>query len=185
MRRFDTEHTILNEFVSFGKIVISLSLDASRPKDWCGPQIESACKWEGDMAVPNSMKMSRVFVVDDEFVIATTLATILERSGFEAISFTDPLKALKAAQVNPPDLLISDVMMPELSGIDLAIGLRRLYPYCKVLLFSGHAATSNLLDIARARGYDFEMLSKPIHPAEFLKKIRDVTTERAPTSVAL
>jgi DNA-binding response OmpR family regulator len=135
--------------------------------------------------VPSLMKLSRIFVVDDEFVIATTLATILERSGFEAISFTDPLKALKAAQVNPPELLITDVMMPEMSGIDLAIQLRQEHPHCKVLLFSGQAATSNLLDVAREKGHDFEVLAKPIHPAEFLKKIRDVTTESAPTSVAL
>jgi len=131
------------------------------------------------------MKLSRIFVVDDEFVIATTLATILERSGFEAISFTDPLKALKAAHINPPDLLISDVVMPEISGIDLAIQLTEAYPHCKVLLFSGQAATSNLLEVARVRGHDFEVLSKPIHPAEFLKKIRDVTTESASTSIVL
>ncbi len=135
--------------------------------------------------MPNSMKLSRIFVVDDEFVIATTLATILERSGFEAISFTDPLKALKAAHINPPDLLISDVVMPEISGIDLAIQLTEAYPHCKVLLFSGQAATSNLLEVARVRGHDFEVLSKPIHPAEFLKKIRDVTTESASTSIVL
>ena len=123
----------------------------------------------------NKVKLARIFVVDDEFVIATTLATILERSGFDAISFTDPLKALKAAAVQAPDLLISDVVMPELSGIDLAIRLKQNHPDCKVLLFSGQAATANLLDVARSNGHDFEVLSKPIHPTEFLKKIRDVT----------
>jgi DNA-binding NtrC family response regulator len=125
--------------------------------------------------VSNKVKLARIFVVDDEFVIATTLATILERSGFDAISFTDPLKALKAAAVQAPDLLISDVVMPELSGIDLAIRLKQNHPDCKVLLFSGQAATANLLDVARSNGHDFEVLSKPIHPTEFLKKIRDVT----------
>jgi len=125
--------------------------------------------------VSNKVKLSRIFVVDDEFVIATTLATILERSGFDAVSFTDPLKALKAAEVGAPDLLISDVVMPEMSGIDLAIRLKHNCPDCKILLFSGQAATANLLDAARGKGHDFEVLSKPIHPTEFLKKIRDVT----------
>lgn len=119
--------------------------------------------------------LSRIFVVDDEFVIATTLATILQRSGFDAVSFTDPLRALRAAEVKPPDLLISDVVMPELSGIDLAIRIRKAHPHCKVLLFSGQAATANLLEVARGNGHDFEVLSKPIHPTEFLQKIRDVT----------
>lgn len=117
----------------------------------------------------------RVFVVDDEFIIASTLATILQRNGFDALSFTRPLDALKAAGVKAPDLLISDVMMPDLSGVDLAILLKKHCPNCKILLFSGQAATANLLQAAREKGHDFELLSKPIHPTEFLQKIRTVT----------
>ena len=117
----------------------------------------------------------RIFVVDDEFVIATTLATILQRSGFDATSFTEPLKALDAAKIKAPDLLISDVMMPVLSGIDLAIRMKKEYPDCKILLFSGQAATANLLEAARKEGHDFELLSKPIHPSEFLLKVKLVT----------
>ena len=116
-----------------------------------------------------------IFVVDDEFVIATTLATILQRSGFDAVSFTEPLKALDAAKIKAPDLLISDVMMPVLSGVDLAIRMKTEYPDCKILLFSGQAATANLLEAARKDGHDFELLSKPIHPSEFLLKVKLVT----------
>jgi two-component system OmpR family response regulator len=57
-----------------------------------------------------------VFVVDDEKTIAETLVTILHLSGFAAKSFTDPREALSAALDDAPDLLLSDVMMPELSG---------------------------------------------------------------------
>jgi DNA-binding NtrC family response regulator len=121
----------------------------------------------------------RIFVVDDEFVIATTLATILQRSGFDAVSFTEPLKALDAARVKAPDLLISDVMMPVLSGVDLAIRMKSECPGCKVLLFSGQAATANLLEAARREGHDFELLSKPIHPSEFLLKVKLVTEHAA------
>jgi CheY-like chemotaxis protein len=121
----------------------------------------------------------RIFVVDDEYVIAMTLATILERSGFDAVSFTDPLKALTAAQRNAPDLLISDVVMPELSGVDLAIQIRQIDPQCRILLFSGQAATANLLDEARERGHDFELLTKPIHPTDFIQKVKLVTEQVA------
>ena len=117
----------------------------------------------------------RIFVVDDESVIAMTLATILGRSGFDAVAFTAPLEALEAARIHPPDLLISDVVMPKLSGINLAIGVQQASPGCKVLLFSGQAATADLLEEARRRGHDFELLSKPIHPSEFLQKVRLVT----------
>jgi CheY-like chemotaxis protein len=118
-------------------------------------------------------------VVDDEFVIATTLSTILSRSGFDAVSFTEPLKALEAARAKAPDLLISDVMMPVLSGVELAIRIKTECPDCKVLLFSGQAATANLLEEARRHGHDFELLSKPIHPSEFLLKVK-LVTEHAP-----
>ncbi|HEY9126182.1 MAG TPA: response regulator [Acidobacteriaceae bacterium] len=121
----------------------------------------------------------RIFVVDDESVIAMTLAMILGRSGFDAVSFTAPLEALEAAQARPPDLLISDVVMPKLSGIDLAIRVQQAAPDCKVLLFSGQAATANLLEEARQRGHDFELLSKPIHPSEFLQKVKLVTAGQA------
>jgi DNA-binding NtrC family response regulator len=125
--------------------------------------------------VPENTTKPRLFVVDDEFVISTTLATILQRSGFDAEAFTNPLKALEAASQNPPDLLISDVMMPELSGIELAIRMQSAHPSCRVLLFSGQAATANLLDEASKQGHNFELLSKPIHPADLLQKIKSVT----------
>lgn len=116
----------------------------------------------------------RVFVVDDEPIIASTFGMILNHQGFEAHSFNFPLEALSAAREEAPDLLISDVLMPVLSGIDLAIQMRELCPSCKVLLFSGPALTANLLENALASGHHFELISKPVHPAELLKKIRAV-----------
>jgi DNA-binding NtrC family response regulator len=114
-----------------------------------------------------------VFVVDDERIIAETLAMILNQAGFAATAFEDPRQALTAAASGlPPDLLISDVVMPGMSGIELAIEFRRTYPDCRVLLFSGQAATANLLEIARSQGYDFDVLSKPVHPADLLARLR-------------
>jgi DNA-binding response OmpR family regulator len=116
--------------------------------------------------------LTRVFAVDDEHVIATTLATILQHSGFTARSFTKPLEALDAARSEAPDLLISDVMMPQLSGIDLAVQIRQLCPGCRILLFSGQAETRDLLRAAHEEGHDFHVLSKPIHPKDLLHGIR-------------
>ena len=122
-----------------------------------------------------------VFVVDDEEVIASSLAMILRlHGGFHARAFSLPIEALEAARLESPDLLISDVVMPQLSGIELAIQMRQHCPDCKVLLFSGKAATSHLLEAARADGYDFELLSKPVHPADLLAKIRYLTGPASP-----
>lgn len=117
-------------------------------------------------------KLGQIFVVDDERSIAESVTKILQKSGFSARAFFDPFEALAAAQSAAPDLLISDVVMPQLSGIELAIRLTKLCPECKVLLFSGQAYTADLLRNARQQGHDFTLLSKPISPSELLKQIR-------------
>jgi CheY-like chemotaxis protein len=71
-----------------------------------------------------------------------------------------------------PDMLISDVIMADLNGIDAAIRIKGLLPKIKILLFSGQAATADLLDNARKRGYEFEILAKPVHPQDLLNKLR-------------
>lgn len=115
-----------------------------------------------------------VFVVDDEPVIASTLASILKLNGYDTRSFVNPMEALDAARTYPPDLLVSDVVMPKLSGIDLGIRMREQCPNCKVLLFSGQAATRDMLAAARLQGHDFTLLSKPVHPDDLLARIKDI-----------
>lgn len=117
------------------------------------------------------MSSARVFVVDDEHVIASTLAAILRMNGYSATFFTSPVEALAAARSKAPDLLISDVALPGISGIDLAVQMRAQYPNCKILLFSGKAATSDLLEDARAQGHDFDLLLKPAPPRELLFEV--------------
>jgi CheY-like chemotaxis protein len=114
----------------------------------------------------------KVFVVDDEDIIASTLAIILQQSGFAATAFNNPVEALSSAKVNAPDLLLSDVMMPQMTGIELAIQLQKFAPLCKVLLFSGQAATADLLKQATEDGHNFTLLSKPVHPTDLLSKLR-------------
>jgi DNA-binding response OmpR family regulator len=120
--------------------------------------------------MPNH-RIWKVFVVDDERTIASTLATILRMQGFDARFWVNPAEALSAAIVEPPDLLISDVMMPGMTGVELAIRLKKASPNCKILLFSGQAATADLLDKARTEGHDFTLLQKPIHPGDLLAHI--------------
>jgi DNA-binding NtrC family response regulator len=69
---------------------------------------------------------------------------------------------------------------PLLSGIELAIQVREYCPDCKVLLFSGQAASAGLLETARANGYDFEFLLKPVHPSDLLATIRNLTEAIVP-----
>ena len=122
----------------------------------------------------DGMALSRIlaYVVDDEEVIATTLALILNKSGFEAVAFTRPLDALRAAEVRCPDFLVTDVAMPLLNGIDLGIQFKAIHPRCRVLLFSGAHSTGPLLEDAQQRGLEFSILAKPVHPTELLDTLK-------------
>ena len=118
----------------------------------------------------------RVFVVDDENIIASTLELILRNQGFDAHSFTDPIIALKAAQSKSPDLLVTDVLMPRMNGIDLAIRIRQDLPDCKILLLSGSISVVDLLAEAEA-GHDFVVIGKPVHPAILIDVIKEALQE--------
>jgi DNA-binding response OmpR family regulator len=120
--------------------------------------------------------ISRIYVVDDELVIASTLASILKMNGFDARFFTNPIDALEGARSKTPDLLISDVMMPEMTGVELAVKLKEFCPGCKVLLFSGQAQTADLLEKARNEGHDFNLLTKPVHPKDLLAHINTIAS---------
>ena len=119
-----------------------------------------------------------VLVVDDEKVIADTLSMILSRSGFSTMAAYDGFTALELARATPPDLLISDVVMPGMTGVELAITVIQTIPGCKVLLFSGQAATVDLLEKARNAGHNFTTLTKPIHPTDMLNRINECLAMR-------
>jgi CheY-like chemotaxis protein len=114
----------------------------------------------------------KVLVVDDERVIADTLAMILNQSGFDARAVYSGEKAIEMASTFTPDMLITDVIMADLNGIDAAIMIRSILPKIKILLFSGQAATADLLEKARAKGYEFEILAKPVHPQDLLSRLQ-------------
>ena len=122
--------------------------------------------------MPEAQAKPRVLIADDERVIADTLAIILNQSGFEARAVYSGEKAVEMAADFKPEMLISDVIMGGLSGVDAAIRIREVLPQVKILLFSGHAATSALLEGARAQGFEFEILAKPVHPQDLVARLR-------------
>jgi CheY-like chemotaxis protein len=126
-----------------------------------------------------------VLVVDDESAIADTLSEILTRTGYTAMPVYDAEEALETALLMPPELLITDVVLPGMSGIELAIKIRRIFPDCKILLFSGQAATSDLLDSANRTGHKFELLSKPVHPSDLLAWASSSLKQTSPQHAAV
>ncbi len=117
-------------------------------------------------------KKPTVLVVDDERVIADTTKEILKRSGFDAHCAYDGQSALELAIRLSPDFVLSDVVMPNMNGVQLAIALRKALPGTEILLLSGQAGVTEILDRGRQEGYWFELIAKPVHPERLLQRLR-------------
>jgi DNA-binding response OmpR family regulator len=117
-------------------------------------------------------KKATVLVVDDELLIADTMTEILRRSGFNAICAYDGIAALELALRIAPDFVLTDVVMPHMNGVQLAIAIRKALPDTKILLLSGQAGITEIVDWGRNEGYLFELIAKPIHPEKLLQRLR-------------
>lgn len=123
--------------------------------------------------MPEITPKPKVLIADDERVIADTLAAILNQGGFEARAVYSGLTALELAPTFKPDMLVSDVIMAELDGIEGAIRMKAILPDLRVFLLSGQTTTAESLETEDAAGYGFEVLTKPVHPRDLINKLRE------------
>ena len=110
----------------------------------------------------------RVLVVDDEVVIADTLSTILTLHHYDAFTCYSAEEAIPKLGALRPHVVVTDVVMGAINGVELAIHIAETYPDCKVLLLSGHSLTSTLLEMSEKLGYSFPILAKPAQPQDIL-----------------
>jgi DNA-binding NtrC family response regulator len=122
----------------------------------------------------------RVYVVDDEILIASTLDAVLRESGFDSRYFTDPRKVLESILSCPPHVLISDVMMPGLSGIDLVYEVWKVCPDCRVFLMSALDSVEHMLPQRPPHSASFEFFRKPFHPDQLLNALESWSPLRTP-----
>jgi CheY-like chemotaxis protein len=113
----------------------------------------------------------KIIVVDDEPIIADTLVNILNGEGHEALAMSDGGSAIKWAEMIRPDAVVMDVIMPGMNGIETAKAIMKFLPACRIILFSGQAASTDLLARSREEGDSFEILAKPINPVLLLEKL--------------
>ena len=116
--------------------------------------------------MPNATRPLRVLVVDDELNVADTLTAILCLRGYDAFELSSAEEALSWCHAHKPDVVIADVNMGAMNGVQLAIHLAGSLPKCKVLLISGSALTSPLQK--QASGYQCDFMAKPVHPQEII-----------------
>jgi CheY-like chemotaxis protein len=119
--------------------------------------------------------VTRVLVIDDEKNLADTLVLILQGAGFHATAAYNGDSALQRLDAVSPDIVISDVIMPGINGVEVCAQIQLRYPNCQILLFSGQAATNEVINQARAQGFSWELLAKPIEPEDLIAKLSSLT----------
>ncbi len=125
----------------------------------------------------------RVLVVDDEHSIADTLSLILKQHGFDTATAYCGATAVRAALLWNPDLLLTDVVMPGMNGIEAALCIRATNPKCKILMFSGHSLSDENLSACQSLGErNFRFLQKPLHPDVLLEALRDLLLSDSPAT---
>lgn len=114
----------------------------------------------------------RVLVVDRDKSVTDSLVMALQHGGFDAVAAFSNDDAIARATQDAFDVLLTDVMMEPVNGIEIALAILRLRPEIRVVLFSGNPDASRILNQAAAAGQAFEILAKPLHPVELFRCLR-------------
>lgn len=112
---------------------------------------------------------ARILVVDDELPIRTTLSALLQRRGYEVTVAANGEEALDLIHQRPFDLLLLDLKMPGLSGMDVAHRARELHPDAAILILTGHGSLESALDGLRLGVFDYML--KTASPQEVLERV--------------
>ena len=112
-------------------------------------------------------QLAKVVVVDDDPHVLSAVTTILRREGHEVLSLNDPIEAVTVARDPSIDVVLSDIMMPHLTGIELLKAFKQAQPDVEVIMMTAHATVETALESVRAGAYDY--LTKPFGRIEDLR----------------
>src|SRR6266478_7597529 len=131
-----------------------------------GDKASHAARKRSPLETPLAKKI-KVMVVDDESSIADATATVLGTFGYECYAVYNSADAIACAESFIPDVVLSDVIMDGMNGVELCMDIKKMLPNTRILLFSGQVSTAyTLMQDAGKRGHNFELLAKPLRPEE-------------------
>ena len=117
-----------------------------------------------------------ICVVDDEPSILNTLSSILEDEGYQVTLANNGAEALKIIQTELPDVVILDIWMPELDGLEVLTRVRELFPSMMVIMMSGHGSVETAVKATKLGAYDY--LEKPLDLEKTTILVRNALNQR-------
>ncbi len=112
----------------------------------------------------------KIIVIDDEKIVGDMAKKILQAEGYEVDAFTDSELALEAIRAQPYDLVITDLKMENVSGMDILKEVNRLYPTTRVIMLTAYATLDATIEAIRERIYDF--FPKPVKIEELKQSVK-------------
>ena len=110
--------------------------------------------------------MARILIIEDESQLRHMVEQLLTRAGHEVLSASDGRSGMDLYHEQLPDLVITDILMPEVDGLEIIRSLRREFPQVKIIAMSGGGETGKLQYLPEAREFGADIaLSKPFDPA--------------------
>jgi len=122
------------------------------------------------------MKNKRILLVDDETDFVTTLSERLKLRGLQADIATDGFAAVQMVETAPPDIMILDLKMPGMDGLEVLKKTRALSPKTRVILLTGHGSTKEGIEGMKLGAYDY--LMKPINIEDLVEKMKEQADSR-------
>lgn len=120
--------------------------------------------------------LDRILIVDDDPLVLETLSEVLTREGFQISQAASGRQALATLSAEPHALLLSDIRMPEIDGMELLREVRRLHPGTDVLLMTGFGSLDGAIDAMSLGAADY--LIKPLKPKEIIARVRSILQRR-------
>ena len=111
-----------------------------------------------------------ILVVDDEKIVCDMARIILQNEGYEVDTFTDSVLALAAIRNKRYDLVVTDLKMENVSGMDILREVNQLYPDTKVIMLTAYATLDATIEAIRERIYDF--FPKPVKIEELKRSVQ-------------
>lgn len=112
----------------------------------------------------------QILVVDDEKIVCDMSRIILQKEGYEVDTFTDSQRALDAIRSKQYDLVVTDLKMEKISGMDILREVNQLYPETKVIMLTAYATLDATIEAIRERIYDF--FPKPVKIEDLKKSVK-------------
>ncbi|MBF0297911.1 MAG: response regulator, partial [Oligoflexia bacterium] len=112
----------------------------------------------------------KILIVDDEEIVGSSCKRILTQDGHETIYYSSAIEAFKLLEKEIFDLILLDIKMKEMSGVDFLKKLRTTSKDLPVIIITGHATEENFYATSRLGVFDY--VRKPFSPAELLEVTR-------------